>query len=442
MIESFEAEINVISFLFSEFVEESDKEEVLQLLEQYHFSDNKMGLIYNYIKDLKVFDRLVLWDKICSYPEVKPNGIELSYLKEIDSLVTCKEARSYVEIILDKYQKRQVYSFAKEMQTEILKGGDQFEIALRAQQVLSSIASKSKIEKNVDILDRVLNEKPEDVLSTGYRGIDRYLGGYARGMIITIAGDSGHLKTTLALDTAFRMAEINPSTKIGIFSKEMLAGELVKKQISRICGIPTSKIFSQEYDKEFVKKEMMKIPAWRDDRIKIISPNLFTGIPDIARIQSTERFDIWFLDFIQLLEFSRSVSSSSDYNVQVGQNMRNLQSLALMTKSVGVVLSQVKKGIEYREIKKPSISDIEWSGLIKQLSSYIFFSYYPGKYYGWNKMPKDHYYLLGEKTRFAETFTYPMMVDAEHGRFEEILDPLDREKMFQKLKSVVGASNV
>jgi replicative DNA helicase len=117
--------------------------------------------------------------------------------------------------------------------------------------------------------------------------------------------------------------------------------------------------------------------------------------------------------------------------------MRNLQSLALATKSVGIILSQVKKGIEFRRSKKPTVSDIEWSGLIKQLSSYIFFSYYPGKYYGFDVLKEDEYFLLAEKTRFAENFVYPMIVDQDLGTFKEIESPDERMQRVNKLRQVV-----
>ncbi|HUV85083.1 MAG TPA: DnaB-like helicase C-terminal domain-containing protein [Methanosarcinales archaeon] len=224
---------------------------------------------------------------------------------------------------------------------------------------------------------------------------------------------------------------------MAIFSKEMLAVDLLKKQIARICEIPVSEIFKQNYDKEEVRKKMESTEAWRNNRVQIINPSTFKGVADIAKIQMTHKFDVWFLDFIQLLEFSKVANTSSDFNIQVGQNMRNLQSLALGTKSVGIILSQVRKGIEHRANKKPTVSDIEWSGLIKQLSSYIFFSYYPCKYYGNNLMPDDYYYLIGEKTRFAENFIFPMKIEASLGKFSE-LSASDKSQLMKKFNTIVG----
>lgn len=433
-LNSWEAEEAVLGYLLNPNIEYDKKFQTLQIISPEYFESSVNQRIFDHIKNYKVFDKIVLWDKIQHEPS---NTLEWKDISDIEELVTENELNSYIEILLDRYQRRRLYNLGNDMRNEILSGTNPFDLALSAQTRLMSLTSKSQLETNQELLEKVLKEEPGDVLSTGYSLIDNFVGGYARGMIITIAGDSGHLKTTLALDKAFQMAEHNPKIKVAIFSKEMLATDLMKKQIARICGIPTPLIFSQKYDKEFVRKKMMEIEPWRNNRIRIINPNSFSGVADIAKIQMTHRFDVWFLDFIQLLEFARHAGNSSDYNIQIGQNMRNLQALALATKSVGIVLSQVKKGVEQRRVMKPTISDIEWSGLIKQLSSYIFFSYYPGKYYGFNTIPEDHYFLIAEKTRFAESFFLPMKVNAGLGVFEEITDINKREKMSSLLRSII-----
>jgi len=436
MIYSYDAEEKVLGYFFNPYEAKEKKIAKLQVIKADDFHIEKHQIIYKAIKLFEVFDPIVLWDKLGKGQYIGNKDIEATDLVELDA-VSEQEVESYLEILFDNSQKRALYEFGDYLKSQMINGKDQYETALYAQGILGSLTSKSKVDKNVDILDKVLSEKPGDVLSTGFKDIDKFVGGYARGMIITIAGDSGHLKTTLALDKAFRMAERNKDINIGIFSKEMLETDLMKKQIARICGIPISKIYSQEYNKEEVKKKMMNIEAWREDRVKIINPASFAGVADIAKIQMTHRFDVWFLDFIQLLEFAKVASNSSDYNIQIGQNMRSLQSLAISTKSVGVILSQVRKGVELRKVKKPTISDIEWSGLIKQLSSYIFFSYYPGKYYGFDRIKQDDYYLIGEKTRFSENFTYPIKVLPEYGQFEEIESAEERTNRVNNLTSIL-----
>lgn len=436
---SLEAERNVMGFFFNPKIERDKRMQVLQLVQPQHFTNEKWAAIYSSVKETQIFDKIVLWEKIKSYKQIKGVGIDWEDLAVFNNTEKESNIDSYVHILLDKHQKRQLHQFGQEIKDAMTEGKDQFEIALRAQSILSKMSSKVNLRTNSELLEEVLNEQASDVISTGYDMLDKLIGGFTRGMIVTIGGDSGHLKTTLALDEAFRMAEKNPNLKIGIFSREMSDTTLVKKQISRICKIPTNVIFSQDYDKEYVRQKMMEIEPWRNDRIRIIDSNFVSNTSDIARIQMTHRFDIWFLDFIQLLDFAKSAANSSDYNIQVGQNMRNLLSLALTTKSVGIVLSQVKKGVEFRKVKIPTISDLEWSGLIKQLSAYVLFSYYPGKYYGFHKIPDSYYYLIGEKTRFSETFTYPMLVNAGLGIFEEIKDINERKILMDKLSEILDS---
>lgn len=433
-----EAENALFGFLLNPFYTKDDKQFVFAVLQESHFSSPKNQFLYRKLRSFEGKGKIVFWENLKMLPKAQSLGVQWEDIDPLDEMITKKEAEEYISVIVDRSQRRVIYHFGKELQDAMINGEDQFEVALSAQDVLSKISTRKRVESNQKLLDSVLSETKDDLISTGYDQLDSYLGGYTRGMIITIAGDSGHMKTTFALDKAFRMAQRNKDLRIGIFSKEMLAQDILKKQISRICKIPISKIFAQEYDKELVRTKMNELEEWATNRIQIINPELFAGVSDIARIQMSERYDIWFIDFIQLLEFSKNANTSSDYNIQIGQNMRNLQALALATKSTGIILSQVKKGIDGRKQKKPTVSDIEWSGLIKQLSTYIFFSYYPGKYYGFDKMPADRYFLLGEKTRFAESFTYPMKVDPEFGLFEEIKDINERTKIVNQLTQLVG----
>src|SRR3990172_1393443 len=296
---SYEAEEAVLGYLFNPFEQDEHKFQILQVLTSEHFQSEKHRDIFDFVKEYNILDKIVLWDKI---RPVKKDSLDWLDMERLDIVVTKQEVESYIEILIDKHQKRKVYELGKQVQEAILRGTDQYTVALTAQTILTSMGNKSKLETNQELLEKVLAEKAGDVILSGYEHIDKFIGGYARGMIVTIAGDRGHLKTTLALDKSFRIAETNPNIKVAIFSKEMLATDLMKKQISRICNIPTSKIFGQDYDREFVRQKMMEVEPWKNNRIRIINPNSFSGVADIARIQMTHRFDVWFLDFIQMLE--------------------------------------------------------------------------------------------------------------------------------------------
>lgn len=421
---NWEAEKATLGFLLNPYVEQKAKDKFLVLLYGELYSNSKYLKVAQYLKTFRLFDPILLSNKLS---ELKVMEVDYLDIKDIsEEMVSEEDAYSYLKILEDKCGKRRVYGIGKDIIDKVLSGENQYEISLEASQELTRISSDSNIRDNATILDEALNSSYKNLIKSGYFLLDETTGGFTVGNVITIGGESGHMKTTIAIDMAFRMLEADKDVRIGIFSKEMLSEELMKKIISRQCQISMTNILNNRYDKDKVRKEIMNFEPIRNNRIKIIDPKNFHGANDIAKIQFAERFNVWFLDFIQLLD-SKS-SGSSDFNIEVMNNMKHLKNLSVTTESLGVVLSQIKKGVELRLKKVPTINDLEWSGVIKQLSSYVFLSYYPVKYFknipvmGVGEIPDNLYYLLGEKTRFSEGMVFPMQVNPSFGTFSEILD--------------------
>lgn len=433
-IANIDAEESVLGFLLDSDIEEATKQSIAHSLSPAHFTEQRKN-IFRLIQQTQIFDRILLAEKVKEYPKLKLSVADIGTIPIFYSAPSI--INSFIDILRLYKDKRLLIDQLQISMTEIINGNDIYATSLALQTNLLSFKKEKTILSNQDLLEQVLAEDPTTTtLKTGYESLDKALA-INRGSISTIAGDSGQLKTTFALDLAFRMARANPNSKIGIFSKEMLATDLLKKEISKHCKIPIEEVMTKKYDVKKVREKMMSIPEFRDNRIQIIAPSSFNGVNDIAKIQLQENYDVWFLDFIQLLEFSKAASDASDYNIQIGQNVRHLLSLSLLTKSAGFLLSQLKKGVDLRRIKKPQVSDIEWSGVIKQLSTYIFFSYYPIKYYESSKLTERDYYLISGKTRFAAPFTMPLDVDPVYGIFTE-LSQEEKIKRVTKLHNVIG----
>ena len=431
---SFEAEEGVLGYLLNSFIDVEDKEHALLVLYPELFANPTAEKIFNVIKEQKTFDKIALMEYLGSR-KIPIDWIDVENMSE---MTTEKEFDSYLKIIEDKCQKRKLWYAADDMIKKLENGEDHHDLALRMMDFLANIGTNYKLKSNEEILESAINDIGSQIIKSGYQVLDMATGGFTRGTVITIGGDSGHMKTTLAIDMAFRMLEEDDKIRIGIFSKEMLSEELMRKIICRQCNLSMQQILTQQFDKTTIRKILMDYEPLRNNRLVLIDPSNFSRVGDIAKIQFAHKFDVWFLDFIQLLDFpmSRGGDPSSAMNASVMQNMKELKSLSVSTKTLGVILSQLKKGVELRRSKIPTVGDLEWSGTIKQLSSYVFLSYYPMKYYnvqtipGLGVVPKDLYYILGEKTRFSSDLRVPMKVNAEFGKFEEYL------KLEQRLKYI------
>lgn len=143
-----EAEANVMGFFFNAHVNEDKRMQILQLVQPEHFSHGKYMAIYSGLKRFQIFDRIVLWDKIKTLDIIKRESVEWKDVEYVDDFVDIDKIDSYVEILFDRYQKRKLYDFAEEIKKAMIYGENQYEIALKAQSILSHLSERSRLETN------------------------------------------------------------------------------------------------------------------------------------------------------------------------------------------------------------------------------------------------------------------------------------------------------
>lgn len=113
--------------------------------------------------------------------------------------------------------------------------------------------------------ERFQRELPEDEQMAG--GLDcglrlhRFTGGFGPGHLVVIAGETGHGKTTLAHQFAFRMAEMG--RRGGIWTKEMSAEDVGLRVANRLLGMPV-------WNRAFAGGMMEQLDKARRDTLEMI----------------------------------------------------------------------------------------------------------------------------------------------------------------------------
>ncbi|MCL2781888.1 MAG: replicative DNA helicase [Actinomycetia bacterium] len=205
---------------------------------------------------------------------------------------------------------------------------------------------------------------------TGFSHLDEITNGLHPGQMITVAGRPGSGKSTLALDFA-RAAAIGQHKPTVIFSLEMGRLELMMRLFSAETSVPLRNLRSGHMsDQDWARLarrsgELAEAPLYLDD-----SPNLTMMEIRAKSRRLKQRHDLQLIviDYLQLMTSGKRVESRQQ---EVSEFSRAIKLLAKELDLPVVALSQLNRGPEQRQDKKPMLADLRESGSIEQDSDLV-----------------------------------------------------------------------
>jgi len=208
---------------------------------------------------------------------------------------------------------------------------------------------------------------------SGFRDLDRVLGGFQRSDLLILAARPGVGKTSLMLTFALRAAE--KRKVVALFSLEMSAEQLVQRLVAQISGIDAQRLrLGQLKDEEWPAfaeaiGHLSELPIYIDDTPSITALQLRTKC---RRLASERGLDMIFLDYLQLMDSD----FRSDNRVQeVSYISRSLKGLAREIDVPLMTASQLSRAVEQRQDKHPVLSDLRDSGSLEQDADIVMFIY-------------------------------------------------------------------
>ena len=236
------------------------------------------------------------------------------------------------------------------------------------------------ITDTLDQIDRLQNGEVSKGVPTGFRDIDDVTQGLQPGQMIVVAGRPAMGKSTLGVDFA-RAAALHHNMTSVIFSLEMSKTELAQRIISAEANIPLSAMRrAEEITQERwnilnnLQDKLQNAPLFIDD-----SPNM--SLMEIRakcrRLKQTNDLKLVVIDYLQLMTSGKAVESRQQ---EVSDFSRALKLLAKELEVPVVALSQLNRGPEMRQDKKPQLSDLRESGSIEQDADVVFLVHRPDAY--------------------------------------------------------------
>lgn len=276
----------------------------------------------------------------------------------------------------------------------------------------------SVLESTLNQLDDIQTNGISRGIPTGFRDIDNVTQGLQPGQMIVVAGRPAMGKSTLGVDFA-RSAALHHNMTSIIFSLEMSKIELAQRIIAAETNMPLTalrhaeEITSDRWNQLNTFWDKMKdSPLFIDD-----SPNM--SLMEIRakcrRLKQTHDLKLVVIDYLQLMTSGKRVESRQQ---EVSDFSRALKLLAKELEVPVVALSQLNRGPEMRNDKKPQLSDLRESGSIEQDADVVFLVHRPD-FYNKDERPGEADIIMA-KHRNGPTDTFKLAFRGINSKFEDM----------------------
>jgi replicative DNA helicase len=210
-------------------------------------------------------------------------------------------------------------------------------------------------------------------VDTGFHELNKMTTGFGKGDLVIIAARPAMGKTSFILNTVNSL--IMQGKGVAFFSLEMPAEQLMLRLLSIQTSIPLQKLRVGDMDDNQWSSlngaidKMNSAKLYVDDQGSININQLRSKLRKLKN-QHPE-IEIAVIDYLQIM----MGVGTQDRHLQVSEISRGLKMLARELSMPIVALSQLNRGLESRNDKRPMLSDIRESGSIEQDADIILFVY-------------------------------------------------------------------
>ena len=390
------------------------------------------GMLFNIMQDLSdkgdPIDPVSVKSALDSIGQFEQVGGMAFLASLINAVPTSAHIEHYSKVVAEKSRARKVIEDLSQSISNVYNGQkDLNEILSQTEQNLSTISSEQKkgFRPIIDVIDStqsILDERSQKVgdvtgTSTGFTDFDQITTGLHEDNLIIIAARPAMGKTAFALNIAQNVAKSSDKA-VAIFSLEMGAESLVERMLSAEGLIPsyhvrTGNLSESEWRRMISAQERLaKGKIFIDDTAGI----RISEIRSKAKILAQENggLGLIVIDYLQLIEGR----GRENRQQEVSEISRQLKIIAKELKVPVIALSQLSRGVDQRNDKRPILSDLRESGSIEQDADIVAFLYREAYYKRDEQEEPDNVTeLILEKNRHGSLGTVQLYFLKEYAKF-------------------------
>lgn len=378
------------SVLGSMFLSKKALLKSLELLNSEMFYLDSHSKIFECIKSLdannQVVDLTTVAEELNKRGWLKNIG-NVEYLTDIiESVPSAANVEQYIKIVEDKAILRRLIDEATSIITNSYNETNDIGSVIEEAEKKIFDVSKSLRSTEFKPIQEVLYKTQSDLeklskdkgditgISTGFYELDKITSGFHPHELIIIAARPGMGKTAIALNMVTNIA-INSKKTVALFNMEMGAEQLATRMLSSVGQIEGSKLKTGNLEHSDWKRVNEAISRLSNTNIYIddTSGNTVGEIRSKCRKLKTSPsgLDIVVIDYLTLIQGSSKQGANRQQ--EVADISRSLKTMAMELHVPVIALSQLSRGVEKRDDKKPMLSDLRESGAIEQDADIVAF---------------------------------------------------------------------
>lgn len=340
----------------------------------------------NLAEEGQPIDIVTLAAKLQAKQQLEDIG-SVQYLSKLANAVpTAANVDYYAQILEEKSMMRRLIRTATQIASEGYVGEDDVSALLSdAERRILEISNRKSSSGFIAIKDVLMEvfEKVENLsinqgnttgIPSGFVDLDKMTAGFQRSDLIIVAARPSVGKTAFALNIAQNVG-VRAKETVAIFSLEMSAAQLVQRMICAESNVDATRLRTGSLEDDDWEKLTMSIASLSEAEIYIDDTPGVT-VADIRakcrRLKKEHGLGMILIDYLQLIH---GRGKGDNRQQEVSEISRTLKMIARELEVPVIALSQLSRGVEQRQDKRPMMSDLRESGSIEQDADIVAFLY-------------------------------------------------------------------
>jgi replicative DNA helicase len=396
---------------------------VIDILTPDMFYIKGHGEIYQAMLDLNAtmrpIDLMTVTAKLRDRGTLDKVGGQSGLMRLVESTVSSVNIDHYADLVVDKYKRRCLIQAGSEISALAFDTAEPIpEICDRAEQKLFgvtqsqssnyTISASAAVVAAFNKLESMAFDGQPPGVRTGFHELDALTEGFQPSDLIIVAARPAMGKSSFVDNVAENVAI--QGKPVLMFSLEMSAEQITNRMLCRHTKIDLNRIRGGRINHDEwadiirANETIGSLPLEIDE-----SPNPTTSyLRSVSRrVQATRGgLGLILVDYLQLMGSEQGVNRVQE----LSKITRSLKQLARELAVPIVVLSQLSRGVETRDNKRPMMSDLRDSGSIEQDADVVMMLY-RDEYYNKDTRESGVAEVIVAKQRNGPTGTVKLLFD-------------------------------